>query len=168
MPTEAGTSAARGSVELGRVMRQLVRVGSEELHRRIAQCGHPEIRPPHRNALQVLDEDGTPLTELARRAQVTKQAMTEVVDHLERHAYVERVPDPRDGRAKLVRATALGKEASVIIRAAITELEQDWTKRLGAHKTLQLRALLQELTECLAPNDVASRAPGSRHWLHPP
>ena len=46
------------------------------------------------------------MSELARRAQITKQSMSELVAHLERHGYVERVPDPDDRRAKLVRATA--------------------------------------------------------------
>ena len=38
------------------------------------------------------------------RAQITKQSMAELVLHLERLGYVERVPDPSDRRAKLVRA----------------------------------------------------------------
>ena len=43
---------------------------------------------------------------LAERAAITKQSMAELVAHLERHGYVERVPDPTDRRAKLVRSTA--------------------------------------------------------------
>ena len=41
---------------------------------------------------------------------MTKQAMAELVRHLEVHGYVVRVPDPGDRRAKLVRPTDRGRE----------------------------------------------------------
>ena len=53
---------------------------------------------------------------LAERAQMTKQSMGELVRHLEAHGYVERMPDPADGRAKLVRATDRGREVYAIVR----------------------------------------------------
>jgi DNA-binding MarR family transcriptional regulator len=45
---------------------------------------------------------GTTVSVLAERAQITKQSMAGLVRHLEQHGYVERRPDPRDRRAKLV------------------------------------------------------------------
>jgi DNA-binding MarR family transcriptional regulator len=86
---------------------------------------------------------------LAERAQITKQSMAELVAHLERHGYVERVPDPSDGRAKLVRATPRGGEVYAIAREFVAELEAEWTKRLGASKMRQLRDLLEELNRAL-------------------
>jgi DNA-binding MarR family transcriptional regulator len=130
---------------LGLLLREPYRTGSEELHRRIAARGHPEIRAPHGNVFEFLDDEGTSVSELARRAQITKQSMAELVDHLERHGYVERIPDPTDRRAKLVRATARGKGVYAIAREAIAEIELEWTARLGAPKMRQLRGLLEEL-----------------------
>jgi DNA-binding MarR family transcriptional regulator len=52
---------------------------------------------------QRIGPDGTRLTELAEAAQVTKQTAGFLVDQLERAGYVERVPDPRDAGAKLIR-----------------------------------------------------------------
>ena len=86
---------------------------------------------------------------LAQRAQITKQSMAELVAHLERHGYVERVPDPDDGRAKLVRATRRGTEVYAIAREFVAELEARWTERLGEEKMRRLRALLVELNEQL-------------------
>jgi DNA-binding MarR family transcriptional regulator len=57
------------------------------------------------------------------------------------------VPDPTDRRAKLVRATARGRELYAIAREFVTELEVWWTERLGARKMRQLRVLLEELNE---------------------
>jgi DNA-binding MarR family transcriptional regulator len=75
------------------LFREPFRAGSELLHQRFAERGHPEIRPPHDNVMQFLDDDGTRVSVLAQRAQITKQSMAELVAHLERLGYVERVPD---------------------------------------------------------------------------
>ena len=65
---------------------------------------------------------------LAERAAMTKQSMAELVAHLERHGYVERVPDPSDRRAKLVRATERGGEVYEIARQVVAEMEREWTR----------------------------------------
>lgn len=62
---------------------------------------------------------------------------------------MERVPDPRDRRAKLVRATARGKDVYAVARRAVREIERDWTARLGADKMRELRALLGDLNDVL-------------------
>jgi DNA-binding MarR family transcriptional regulator len=119
------------------------------LHERFAERGHPEIRPPHGNVMQFLDADGTRVSVLAERAQITKQSMAELVLHLERLGYVERIPDPSDRRAKLVRATPKGRQLYAIAREVVAEIEAEWTKRLGKTKMRRLRALLAELNEAL-------------------
>ena len=92
---------------------------------------------------------------------MTKQSMAELVAHLERHGYVERVPDPADRRAKLVRPTARGRELYATAREVILEIEREWTARLGGAKMRQLRELLQALNDSLAvppPIDESGRA----------
>jgi DNA-binding MarR family transcriptional regulator len=78
---------------------------------------------------------------------MTKQSMGELVSHLESHGYVERVPDPSDGRAKLVRLTAKGRKTYPIARAAIAEVEVRWGERIGEQKLRRLRGLLEELSD---------------------
>ena len=143
------TSARRPPENLAILLREPFRIGSELLHRRFAERGHQDVRPPHGNVFQYLDDGGTRVSVLAQRAQVTKQSMAELVAHLERHGYVERVPDPADRRAKLVRATARGREVYAIARDVVAEIEAKWTRRLGAAKIRQLRQLLQELNAVL-------------------
>jgi len=145
------SSAPRSqSPNLGLLLREPYRIASDELHRRIAQRGHPQVRAPHGDVFGFLDARGTQVSELARRAQVTKQSMSELVAHLERHGYVERVPDPDDRRAKLVRATERGRELYAVAREVIAEIEAEWTARLGERKMRRLRQLLQELNDGLA------------------
>ena len=143
------TSARRSPENLAVLLREPFRVGSERLHARFAERGHPEVRAPHGNVFQFLDDGGTRVSVLAQRAQITKQSMAELVAHLEAHGYVERVPDPTDGRAKLVRATSRGTQIYAIAREFVAELEGEWTERLGHEKMRRLRELLAELNAAL-------------------
>ena len=61
------------------------------------------MRPGHGCVFGTIEPDGSRLTDLAERARMTKQTVGEVTTDLERLGYVERVPDPRDGRAKIIR-----------------------------------------------------------------
>jgi DNA-binding MarR family transcriptional regulator len=143
------TPARRRPENLGVLLREPYRIANDQLHGRFADRGHPEIRTPHGNVFAYLDDAGTRVSVLAERAQVTKQSMAELVAHLERHGYVERIPDPSDGRAKLVRATKKGNQLYAIAREFVEEAEAEWTRRLGRQKMRQLRGLLEELNEGL-------------------
>src|ERR1700742_4373751 len=143
------TTARDAPENLAILFREPLRVGTEALHRRFAERGHPDIRPVHDNVMQFLDDDGTRVSVLAQRAQMTKQSMAELAAHLEGLGYVERVPDPSDGRAKLVRATARGRQLYPIAREVVAELEAEWTRRLGGTKMRRLRVLLEELNAAL-------------------
>jgi DNA-binding MarR family transcriptional regulator len=146
MSTRLPKTTSRGAPEnLAILLREPFLAGTDLLHRRFAERGHPDIRPPHGNVMQFLDDAGTRVSVLAERAQITKQSMAELVVHLERLGYVERVPDPSDRRAKLVRATPRGKQLYAIARDVVGEIEADWTKRLGKAKMRTLRELLEEL-----------------------
>jgi DNA-binding MarR family transcriptional regulator len=134
---------------LGVLLREPFRIASARLHERFAERGHPEVRAPHGNVFQYLDAGGTRVSVLAERAQVTKQSMAELVAHLEHHGYVERVPDPQDRRAKLVRATARGQEVYALAREFVADIEAEWTAKLGERKIATLRKLLRELNEKL-------------------
>lgn len=146
MSTRAPDTPARRQPEnLGVLLREPFLAVSEQLHEYFAERGHPDVRPPHGNVFQFLDDGGTRVSVLAERAQVTKQSMAELVAHLERHGYVERTPDPGDRRAKLVRATPRGAELYTLARRFVTETEAEWERRLGKVKLRQLRQLLEEL-----------------------
>jgi DNA-binding MarR family transcriptional regulator len=89
--------------------------------------------------------DGARLTDLARGAQVSPQAMGELVDELEGLGYVVRTPDPSDRRAKLIRLTADGRRVSAAGGRAIAALEHDITAALGERGHRDLRRLLLRL-----------------------
>jgi DNA-binding MarR family transcriptional regulator len=93
---------------------------------------------------------GTRLTDLAEQAQVTKQTATALVDRLEAAGYVERVPDPTDGRARLVRLTEKAAALLPIARAEEAQIEREWEAHLGPRRMRALReslTLLREITD---------------------
>lgn len=120
---------------------------------RLAARGFPDVRPAHNAVFQYLDAEGTTVSALAERAEMTKQAMGELVAHLEEHGYVDRVPDPADRRAKLVRPTAKGRKVYAVVRELIPELEQQLVEVLGATRVQQLRRDLRTIQETFATRD---------------
>ena len=141
---------------LGVLLREPVRVGNALITERLAEHGHSAIRPPHNNVFQFLDAEGTRVTVLAERAAMTKQSMGELVAHLERHGYVERIPDPTDRRAKLVRSTERGREVYAIAREIAAEMERLWTARVGKARMRELRETLVELNDALGASPKPS------------
>lgn len=116
-----------------------------EIHRALDAAGFGDIPPPYYAVFWNLDHDGTRLTALADRAQVTKQLMNYFVNHLVELGYLERSADPTDGRARLVRFTERGQALERTAEQVITRIEADWAGRLGAGAMRQLRRLLIEL-----------------------
>ena len=112
---------------------------------RLAQQGHQAVRPAHAAVFQYLDDTGTTVSLLAERARMTKQAMAELVRHLETHGYVRRVPDPTDGRAKLVLPTDLGNQVIEVAQGLAPEIEQRISALLGTERMSALRTDLETL-----------------------
>jgi DNA-binding MarR family transcriptional regulator len=119
---------------------------SAELTKRVQAAGYTDLRPGHGCVFGNIDADGSRLTELADRARMTKQSVGEVTTDLEARGYLERVPDPNDGRAKIIRLTARGREAQAIGRVLIDDIERDWADRVGADRVAALREALEAIT----------------------
>src|ERR1700682_750375 len=116
-----------------------------DLHERLAEMGYADIRPTHTIIFALVDSDGMRLGELAERAQMTKQLVNYMVTSIEELGYVERMPDPKDGRAKIVRLTERGYQASQVGSKIIQSIEQEWAVKLGTRDMQELRSLLERL-----------------------
>ena len=107
--------------------------------------GFSDLRPAHFAIFQQIRPEGSRITEMAEQAQISKQSMGALVDHLEACGYVERVPDPDDGRAKIVRLTALGWKVDDAAREILNQIEREWADQLGGGQLAQLKQILQDL-----------------------
>lgn len=112
----------------------------------IVAAGFDDIQPAHHAVLQHLQNEGIRLTEIARRAMLTKQTISQYVGYLEQRGYLRSVPDLTDGRARLVLKTEKGRQVEQVAERAMRALETDWTSALGADGFTQLRALLARLS----------------------
>ena len=110
------TGGRRRPENLAVLMRDVFVLLNDRVLVRLAERGHGDVRPVHSAVFEHLDDAGTTVSVLAERATMTKQAMAELVAHLETHGYVTREPDPADRRAKLVRPTARGEDRIAALR----------------------------------------------------
>ena len=117
----------------------------EGVRRGLHGAGAAVPRASHAQVFESLDPDGTRLTVLADRARMSHQAMGELVDELTRHGFLERVPDPADGRARLIRATAKGRGELVRAGAELRRLHDRWQAELQDVTVGQVVAALQTL-----------------------
>lgn len=135
------------------------RAAENRIYEASRAAGFGDVTQAQARLLAGLDPDGTRLSVLADRALVAKQTATALVDKLEGAGYVERVVDPADGRARLVRLTERGRSAIPVARAEERRIEQEWEAHLGTRRMEQLRdalTLLREIT------DPYLATPGSR------
>jgi DNA-binding MarR family transcriptional regulator len=118
----------------------------EEMTLRVAQTPYSDVRITHGCVFGNIQPEGSRLTYLAERANMTKQSVGEVTTELERLGYVERVPDPNDGRAKIIRLTERGRAAQALGLGIIDEIEREWAERYGAERVAALREALEAVT----------------------
>jgi DNA-binding MarR family transcriptional regulator len=117
----------------------------------LAEAGYDDITPAQARVFQRIGPGGNRLTDLAEQAQITKQSAGFLVDQLERAGYVERVPDPADARARLVRIAERGAKAIPLAAQVVADVEAEWTAHLGARRAAQLRSILTDLRELTDP-----------------
>jgi DNA-binding MarR family transcriptional regulator len=120
---------------LGEIRDHLV----EDVRRRLAAAGYADVRASHDCVFRHLTPEGVRLRDLADRTQLTAPAIGEHVDELERLGYIERVPDPSDRRAKLIRPTARGAAFVQVAYRALAEIESEWATAVGTDALARLR-----------------------------
>jgi DNA-binding MarR family transcriptional regulator len=119
----------------------------EQLVADLHEAGYRDIRPAHSRLFEHLPAKGARVARMAEAAQMTQQSMTELVEYLELLGYVERLPDPRDRRAKLVRLTKTGEKLSATGREAMRQIDASWEARLGKDRMREMRSALSEVLE---------------------
>jgi DNA-binding MarR family transcriptional regulator len=123
------TTERRRAITLIALLRRTSRLMVEEITERMEADGYPDSPARHHPVFENIDPEGTRVTVLAVRAGITHQAMVQLVAELEERGIVERVADPSDRRARLVRLTDDGRE---IVKAALKQIaaiEEKWRRR---------------------------------------
>jgi DNA-binding MarR family transcriptional regulator len=146
-----------GRCNIGVLLQQLSRDFERRARGTLRERGHTRLQPSHQVVFASLGRTGTRLTELSQRAGMTKQAMGQIVDDLEQLGYVEREPDPADGRAKIVRFTAAGLDFVCDAAEALDEIWREYSSVLGERELYALQSTLLKLLR----GTVADREAGT-------
>src|SRR5438067_1800305 len=141
-------AAALSRDDLGFLLAKATQRWNELLAERFAAAGHPDVRPSYGSVLLPLyEEDGLRMGELARRARLSKQTMTDMIRRLERDGLVERRTDPTDARASLIFLTARSRRFKPIAARTLGELDRLVRTRLSARRVSDLKNALRQLLE---------------------
>jgi DNA-binding MarR family transcriptional regulator len=133
--------------------RRLVDEAVEELDAR----GFGDVRPTHDFAMRAIESGADSASELGRRMSITKQAASKVIDTLMERGWVDREPDPEDGRRKRLTVTEAGREVMAEGERVFNGLRSRLQDRVGADR---LRDLEETLALLVGDDPVRLDAPG--------
>lgn len=145
------------SKSIGLLLREMASAVDAEIRTALGEQGFEEIQPGHNTVLRYLGEDGARPSELAAKAGVTRQAVTKLLDDLERLGLAKREPDPADGRRVVVRYTPRGLAALKVARTRMNQLERRYASQVGANHWRTARDVLEELADARAPSQPPRR-----------
>jgi DNA-binding MarR family transcriptional regulator len=131
--------------DLGILSAQVLFSLQKELFRRLADEGHPNLRPRHGAVLAYLDAEGSRATDLAHLSGQHKQVIGTLVDELVVLGYVERAPDPQDRRAKLIVPTVLGLDEMARSDAIVADIERRHAETVGEPEYAAFKAVLRQI-----------------------
>jgi DNA-binding MarR family transcriptional regulator len=133
---------------LGLLLRLVYQHHAQDIEAALRDAGFDDIRPAAANVFPFVPPEGITVSGLAELAGVRKQTMAQAVDQLERTGYVERRPNPRDRRSRLVFLTGRGASVPPVTHAAAARVEERWAELTSPDEVEALRAsLLRLLTE---------------------
>ncbi|CAM3670735.1 MarR family winged helix-turn-helix transcriptional regulator [Mesobacillus zeae] len=128
-----------------------------ELHDRLSKLGYGDIKPAHGFMFKRIIPNGATGMELAEHLGITKQAVSKMVDYLEKSGYVIRQTHPTDKRGKIIVLTEQGWLVVKAKEEILTEIEQRWIEIIGAERMQMLKEVLTKLVYVANEGTLSSR-----------
>ncbi len=138
---------ARLRSNVGRLLEFGSHVFSDRAVAELQLRGHQDVRASHLSVVRNMNANGARITELARRAGMTKQAMGQLVRELRGHGYLELAADPVDRRAKVVTFTESGQRLARDAADSVAEAEGEFKRVVGKRGMKELRRLLARVVD---------------------
>ena len=139
---------------------QASRAWQAEFAAAMRAAGHDWFTEARAGLLGHIPRGGTRQASLIERSAISKQAVQQLLDGLEVDGVLERLPDPRDGRGKLVRYTCKGLDALRDGDRVKLQIEQSYIARLGQQRFAALMDALRTLETRHA--EAIDREPGAQ------
>ncbi|MFI6575510.1 MarR family winged helix-turn-helix transcriptional regulator [Nocardiopsis sp. NPDC050513] len=129
-----------------------------ELHAHLAEAGFTDLRQSFGFAFKLLARERLTTSQLAARMGVTHQGAAKTVEDMVAAGYVERVPDPSDGRVRRLVLTERCRALMASAHAFHQEFERRLTERLGPEHVAATRAVLDAIVARSDSRDGLERA----------
>ena len=113
------------------------------------QKGHPRLKRSFGTVLSFIGPDGGRIRQMARRHDVSKQAISAIAGELEDLGYIRRVPDPEDPRKVVLHFAAPGKQLIADSVSSLEELGRELSAHIGKSAFDQLREVMAHLYRSL-------------------
>jgi DNA-binding MarR family transcriptional regulator len=141
----------RQEPNLGILLFVAYRALEQRAHDAVVAAGISDITLAQARVAARIGPHGTRVSDLAEQARVTKQSAGFLVEQLEAAGYVERVPDPADRRARLVRLTPRADRVVSTANAEVERVLAEWVDHVGADRLRQMYETLRDLREITDP-----------------
>jgi DNA-binding MarR family transcriptional regulator len=141
---------------IGALLRLAWQAVRDRIYEGVLAAGYTDLSRAHVLLFRWPTIDGLRPSELAARNQLSRQSINDLLSDLEKRGYLERTPDPTDGRARIVRLTERGWDLTQVISDMSFASEREWAQVIGEVRYDEFRSTLFELVAHASPVEEAT------------
>jgi DNA-binding MarR family transcriptional regulator len=139
---------------IGALLRLAWQAVRDRIYEGVLAAGYTDLSRAHVLLFRWPTIDGLRPSELAARTQLSWQSINDLLSDLEKRDYLERTPDPTDGRARIVRLTKRGWDLTQVISDMSFASEREWARVIGERRFDEFRSTLSELVAHALPAEA--------------
>jgi DNA-binding MarR family transcriptional regulator len=122
-----------------------------QIMEKLQQKGYTNFKLGDLPLIMNIQPEGTINNELAKRAKISKQAMSKVVKNLEAGGYILTRKHENDNRSSIIFLTDNGKQLVISVTESFGEIQDTYTGIIGEQDTETLKGILGKLVSTLHP-----------------
>jgi DNA-binding MarR family transcriptional regulator len=142
--------ARREKILLRQIVR-MFRLMNDETVARMQARGVVGMQPSYPRLLGNLDTEGTRISALSKKMGVTRQAVAQLAREIEAAGFIERLPDPDDGRGVIIAFTPKGRSTLAIAVEVMGGIERDYASVIGDDEMERLKSSLKAILDRYDP-----------------
>jgi len=100
---------------------------------------------------------GTPSTAIAPKMGMEATSLSRTLKALEDKQFIERVPNPEDGRSVLLKLTKLGLEKRDFSKSLVLQFNKQIEERVGEKKLLAFREVSETIIELIQSKNIYNK-----------
>jgi DNA-binding MarR family transcriptional regulator len=136
---------------IGALLRLAWQAVRERIYEGVLEAGYTDLSRAHVLLFRWPPIDGLRPSELATHNQLSRQSINDLLSDLEKRGYLERTPDPTDGRARIVRLKERGWDLTQVLSDMSFATESEWARAIGDERFAEFRDTLCELVTYASP-----------------